>query len=174
MAEKKKTNKKRTAVKKKVAKKTAVTKTARKAATKQAAKKTTKQTAARKKPATKVTKAVAKKTTAPSTSRKRPAQTVKRQAARPAPAKVLVCAADEQCFWVTDGQVLRDLRELEAALAEMVNDVFRYHVSKGRHDFADWVEHVLCDADCAAALRRTRTPRTARVVIRKHLRHYNI
>lgn len=87
-------------------------------------------------------------------------------------AKVLICANEKECFWTTDGKVLADLKQLEAALNEMADEVFSYHVNKERNDFADWVETVLNDADCASDLRRAKKPGTARTVVVRHLKLY--
>lgn len=88
--------------------------------------------------------------------------------------KLLVCASDSECFWTTDGQVLKNLDELQLAFGTMDDEVFMHHVTKEKNDFADWVEQVLGDSDCAAALRRSRKPSSARTVVVKHLRLYNV
>jgi hypothetical protein len=54
----------------------------------------------------------------------------------------------------------------------MDDALFAYHVSKGRNDFADWVEQVLLDAACAADLRTRKTKKTAHLVVVKHLKTY--
>lgn len=86
----------------------------------------------------------------------------------------LVCAPGEQCFWVTDGKVLSNLVELKEALAAMSEDVFAYHVSKERNDFAEWIEHVLGDAELATAFRKSKKPNTAREVVVTRLKIYSI
>lgn len=86
----------------------------------------------------------------------------------------LVCAPDEQCFWVTDGKVLSNLVELKEALAQMTEDVFAYHVTKERNDFADWIEHVLGDAELATSFRKSKKPNTAREVVVTRLKIYSI
>ena len=134
--------------------------------TKKSTKKTTKQ--AKKSAAKKAAKKVAKKKTAKKTVTKK----VVKKKAKQSVSKSLVCAPDGECFWTNDGQVLRDLRELEAALQVMSDDLFAYHAHKDRNDFADWVELVLRDRECAEALRRTRKPRGAKTVVVRHLKLY--
>lgn len=131
----------------------AVTKKATKA-TKKASATTTKRPA--KKAVKKATTKTTKKTASKKASKKRP----------------LVEAPNEQSFWTTDGQVLNSIVALNDALDEMQEAVYRYHVDKDRHDFADWVELVLDDPDCAAALRRAKTPKSARTVVVRHLKLY--
>jgi hypothetical protein len=88
--------------------------------------------------------------------------------------KVLVCADEGECFWTTDGQILRDLNELQQALAAMEESVFKHHVRPDGNDFANWVEHVLDDAVCAADLRKATKSSQARTVVVRHLRSYHV
>ena len=118
----------------------------------------------KKKAAKKTARKTAKRTTK-TTSRK----AGKKSAQGP---KVLICAGNDECFWTTDGRILADLRELEAALNVMAEEVFSYHVSKEKNDFADWVENVLSDPACATDLRRSRKPNTAHRVVTRHLKLY--
>lgn len=114
--------------------------------------------------ATKTAKKVAKKTT-------------KKQAAKSSAkkgGKEMKRACDEQCFWVTNGLVLSDVVDLQNALQDMVDEVFLYHVTKEKNDFADWVEFVLEDAELAAGLRKARKPKTAHTVVVRRLKVYNV
>ncbi len=89
-------------------------------------------------------------------------------------AKLLVCAPDDKCFWTTDGQILKNLDELQMAFGTMGEEVFLHHVTKEKNDFADWVEQVLEDSACAAALRKSKQPTAAKAVVVKHLRTYKL
>jgi len=139
--------------------KTSVTKTVKKS-TKKTSKKTAKK--AVKKSTKKTTKKATKKATGKSTTKK----------VSKAKVRALVCAAGEECFWTSDGQVLENLEELALAFGSMDEEVFLHHVTKEKNDFADWVEAVLADAECAAALRRSRKPRSARTVVVRYLKQY--
>jgi hypothetical protein len=67
----------------------------------------------------------------------------------------LVTAPPEKCFWVYEGPVLKDLRDLRNALdGRMADTQFAHHVGADRNDFATWVEQVLEEKTCAKALRR--------------------
>ncbi len=89
-------------------------------------------------------------------------------------AKLLVCAPDDKCFWTTDGKILKNLDELQMAFGTMGEEVFLHHVNQEKNDFADWVEQVLEDRACASALRKSKEPATAKAVVVKHLRTYNV
>lgn len=111
----------------------------------------------------KVTKSVATK--AP----KRVAQRDHRKAKR-----VLVCAQGEQCFWTTDGKIIANLVELRDALNSMAAEVFEYHVTRDKNDFADWIEYVLGDAELAGRVRGAKKPTSARTFVVARLKKYDI
>lgn len=121
-------------------------------------------------------KRVVKNTATTKTAKKAVKKAAKKSATTRTPKRlsdrVLVCAPSEHCFWTNDGSILTDLIDLEAALKTMGLDVYGHHVTTDKNDFADWVEFVLSDPDCAAAVRKARKPHTARAVIAKHLKLY--
>lgn len=86
--------------------------------------------------------------------------------------KPLKCATDEQCFWVVNGTVLSNLVELKDALDAMSEEVFAHHVTKEKNDFAEWIEHVLDDAELATKVRKSKKPKTTRQVVVSRLRIY--
>jgi len=87
-------------------------------------------------------------------------------------ALVLVDAPPDQCFWVNFGPVVKNLRELRDALADMSEEQFAHHVGQGRNDFANWVAAVLSDEECAKALRRLHKRQSALKVIEERLAKY--
>jgi len=62
----------------------------------------------------------------------------------------------ENGFQCSDGRVIRSLRELEDALAEMTASTFARHVSSGKNEFADWVRDVLGDTQLAQEIHEQR------------------
>lgn len=86
----------------------------------------------------------------------------------------LTIANNKDSFWTVDGQILNSLLALESALVSMENEVFAHHVGKDKNDFADWVDTVLCDSDCSSALRKSKTAKTSKVTVTKHLGFYNV
>ncbi len=87
--------------------------------------------------------------------------------------KTLVVASSHNSFWMNDGQILNTLVALSGALREMEAVVYKYHTNNGRHDFANWVDDVLVDADCASDLRKCKTAKTAHTTVVKHLKGYS-
>jgi hypothetical protein len=70
------------------------------------------------------------------------------------------CLADvaaDKVFWCHDGSVIKNLDALGAALREMSEDTFRYHVTVDRNDFSKWVEDVIGDHELSAVLKKSST-----------------
>lgn len=84
----------------------------------------------------------------------------------------LVHASGERCFWVSNGPVLTNLLDLEAALREMDDALYQYHAGGDQNDFAEWVEWVLSDKTCANGLRKARKPKSAATVVKRRLTVY--
>lgn len=118
------------------------------------------------------TKAVKKATK--KTVSKTAKKATKKTTAKSKKAKALVCASGEKCFWTTDGKILHDLNELKDALSYMTENVFAYHVTKEKNDFADWVGDVLRDKDCAKAMLKARKPSSAKTIVVRHLKFYQV
>lgn len=123
--------------------------------------------------ATKVATAT-KKVTTKKVAKKAPVKKVSKVVKKAAGKKPLVFADSTHAFWVSDGQILNSLTALEQALTSMSTVVFGHHVNKDKHDFADWVDVVLCDRICATDLRKAKTPKAAKLVVGKHLKSYNL
>jgi hypothetical protein len=88
--------------------------------------------------------------------------------------KPLIISDNEQSFWMVDGQILNSLAALESVFAEMEKSIFEHHVGKDKNDFAEWVETVLGDKDCAVALKKAKTSKAAKTVVSKSLKSYKI
>jgi len=57
-------------------------------------------------------------------------------------------------FWSHDGRVLRDMKDLKDALADMSDHVFSYHLNEMRNDFSNWVKDVIGDQKLARDLEK--------------------
>ena len=67
----------------------------------------------------------------------------------------------EKNFWLCDGRALKSLKELAQALKAMDNKTWDYHVTSERNDFANWIEDVFGQKTLGAAIRRSKSPKTA-------------
>lgn len=126
-------------------------------------------------PATPKKKVAIKKASTTSVARKPAAKkkaATKTSVTKKSTKRTLVITTPERAFWVNNGEVLRSLADLRNCLPGMTARVYRYHADPEHHDFALWVEHVLGDAACAAALRAASSVSSAEVVVVKHLKRY--
>ena len=119
-----------------------------------------------------VKKAPVKKVVAKKVTKKVPAKTSAKKVTLKKPVKDLVFSNNDQSFWLSDGQILNSLIALEEAFQNMNDEVFFHHVNNGRNDFAEWVDLVLCDGDCAVELRKVDTKDKSYGVVKKYLKTY--
>lgn len=68
--------------------------------------------------------------------------------------KPLTVAPPDQLFWVNNGPVLKDLRDLRDAFRTMTDEQYRFHAKRDGNDFAKWVSVVLHNEECAKQLKR--------------------
>ena len=66
---------------------------------------------------------------------------------------------EEYVFWCCDGRILRNMRELRAALDTMTDETFAYHSDGGKSDFSNWVKDIIGDEKLARDLHKA-TSRT--------------
>jgi hypothetical protein len=80
--------------------------------------------------------------------------------------KLLITAPEEYVFWCHDGTIFRDMQELADGLAAMTDEVFAYHVTSEKNDFARWVRDIIKDEQLAHDLATaTRRPQAVECVI---------
>lgn len=56
---------------------------------------------------------------------------------------------DQFAFFVSDGKVVKNLKELVKALGEISEDAFRHHANKEKNDFSNWIKDVMSYNDLA-------------------------
>jgi len=86
--------------------------------------------------------------------------------------KKMISAEHERRFWVHDGQVLQNLKELCDAFENMSNETYQHHVTAEKNDFASWVEFILEDPMLAEKLRERDTREGSWGVTHTHLERY--
>ena len=60
--------------------------------------------------------------------------------------------ADDKVFWVHDGPVLKNVKELYDYLPSMSDDTFNYHANAERNDFSNWIKDVVGDKQLASEI----------------------
>lgn len=83
--------------------------------------------------------------------------------------KYLCDIAPEQCFWVNNGPILKNLEELANALPEMSNDTFHHHMNNEKNDFSAWINDVIGDKALANELLSSKNKESAVKKLQKRL-----
>ncbi len=89
--------------------------------------------------------------------------------------KLAMIQADENSsFWINNGPILKNIKDLADALKNMSEESFAYHVNLEKNDFAAWAENVLKDETLARNLAKSKTLKAAIKVVSGRLKKYNI
>ena len=78
-------------------------------------------------------------------------------------------APSDKVFYCCSGEVYRNVRELEAGLAQMAEDYFVYHVNSEKNDFSKWVQDVIEDGYLAGRLAGCQNRAQALQAVRERL-----
>lgn len=78
-------------------------------------------------------------------------------------------AAPEQCFWVNNGPILKNLEDLSNFLQEMSSEIYNHHVNGEKNDFSRWINDVIGDAKLANDLLSSKNKESAVKKIRSRL-----
>jgi alpha-amylase len=76
---------------------------------------------------------------------------------------------EDKMFWCVDGRVFRNLRELAAALKDMSDETFRYHVNDHKNDFSNWIKDVIGDSTLARNLLNVKDRKKAEKLVNKRI-----
>ena len=89
--------------------------------------------------------------------------------------KQLITASPPECFWINNGPIVCDIRELYVALKDSVSDEqFFRHVTKERNDFEKWIRVTLHDDSCALKVMKAHTREDVVQILRTRLRSYDV
>ena len=75
--------------------------------------------------------------------------------------KYLRDVAPEQCFWVNNGPIVKNLDELANVLPVLNDEIFEHHVNKEKNDFSNWINDVIGDKKLANDLLSSRSKEAA-------------
>jgi hypothetical protein len=84
-------------------------------------------------------------------------------------AMLLADVPEDKRFRCSDGRVFKNLSELENALNDMTAEIFRYHSSEGKSDFANWVRDVIRDEEVARNLSESNNAAQAARSVRERI-----
>ena len=83
--------------------------------------------------------------------------------------KYLSDVAPEQCFWVNNGAILKNLDELENTLPDMNDETYSHHANKEKNDFSRWINDVIGDQQLANELLSSKNKESAVKKIRNRM-----
>lgn len=86
--------------------------------------------------------------------------------------KVFILAPEERCFWVNNGPVLKNLKDLHKAFKSISKEQFVYHAHGKNNDFVLWVEYVLLDEKCAKDLKKAKTQKASSKIVNDAIKKY--
>lgn len=75
----------------------------------------------------------------------------------------------EKSFILCDGRVIFNCVELADLLITMNEDIFVYHVTDNKNDFANWINDVFCDSNLASKISVIRNKLVMSVEIYKYM-----
>lgn len=76
----------------------------------------------------------------------------------------------ENCFWVNNGPIVKNVEGLLGALKRMSDKTFGHHVNEAKNDFSNWVNEVIGDKSLATALKKARTKPSAIKALEKRIK----
>lgn len=71
----------------------------------------------------------------------------------------------DQAFYLQNGTSLHSLHDLKRELHHMSEELYQYHVTEEKNDFANWVHYVFNEPDLAEELRKTQSRSQALTVL---------
>lgn len=83
-------------------------------------------------------------------------------------AKASIEAYGDQRFFVIDGQICSRLDDLSAALKNMAQDTYSYHVNGDKNDFSQWVSDVMLNKSLAGKLAKAKDKNDMAALIEKN------
>ena len=119
----------------------------------------------KKKSITSVTKRKATKKVA----KKKVAKSAKKKASKKNKSYKSVKVSDDKVFFLIDGSTIASLQELVNVFDGMNDDIYYYHVTADRNDFANWVREVLKMEKLADALMNAQGALRAETTILRYL-----
>ena len=80
-------------------------------------------------------------------------------------------APEGKRFWLCDGRIIKNMKELEKALRNMSKNTYKYHANDNKNDFSNWIKDVFNEKTLAKNIKKSRNKKTAANKIK---RKYNL
>lgn len=86
--------------------------------------------------------------------------------------KIAKTAPEDKCFITIDGARIASIIDLAKDMDHMNDDVFYYHVTETKNDFANWIRHVFHEEKLARDLLALRRKEETQIKLLKYLLGY--
>jgi len=83
--------------------------------------------------------------------------------------KILSDAPQEHYFFLCNGQVIKNVKELADIMENIDDGVFNYHVTADKNDFANWIKDIFENVGLANELAGVKDKGSTRLILYKHL-----
>jgi hypothetical protein len=80
-------------------------------------------------------------------------------------------APETNYFVLCNGKPVKNIRELADVMEELEDQVFNYHVTPEKNDFANWVKDIFKDIELAEKLAGAKDKKHMQLVLYKHITH---
>ena len=83
--------------------------------------------------------------------------------------KLLADVPEEHKFWCADGNVFKNLSELDKALNKIDENAFKHHVNKEKNDFSNWIRDIIQDETLAGKVIKARNKKSTINMVKKRV-----
>jgi len=90
---------------------------------------------------------------------------------KPVKKSVFIDLSPDKYFVLCNGQTIKDYKELAALLETVGDDIYYYHVTNERNDFANWINDVFEEQELAEKIRHSGSRHEMMAILYKHLFH---
>ena len=80
-------------------------------------------------------------------------------------------APDASYFVLCNGKPVKNIKELADVMEELEEQVFNYHVTPDKNDFATWIKDIFKDVELAEKLAGVKDKKHMQLVLYKHITH---
>lgn len=77
-----------------------------------------------------------------------------------------------KAFWLRNGQMIVNLKELLDVVSGITDADFEYHVNREKNDFVNWIENVLEEKDLSKKLVRYKSKLPFISILKYHIEKY--
>jgi len=80
-------------------------------------------------------------------------------------------APQEHYFVLCNGRTVKNIKELADVMEELEDQVFNYHVTPEKNDFATWIKDIFKEIELAEKLAGAKDKKHIQLVLYKHITH---